>query len=124
LADFHLLLRALALIDKGDAYAYDELLIENQQRALMSGLDSSPIYLPLMKFLERNIAGFYGTYSHLYNELRGYLDDYPCEWPRNPKSLSEQLKRDAPALRKMGITVRRDQQRKREGYWVAIEYSK
>lgn len=120
LADFNLLLRALAVIDGHNSRTYDALLTENQRHALAAGLDASPIYTPLVRLLENRPNGFYGTYANLRHQLERYVDSYPLDWPKTDKRLADLLKRDAPALRKFGIAVKRDKTRRKEGYYVAI----
>lgn len=121
LADFNLLLRALALRDCDDPYAYDELLHENQLRGITATLEASPIFRPLQYLLEKNPVGFYGTFSELERSLRDLFDGHAREWPCSQRAFVKLLKRDITAFRRIGINIKPDPQRKSSGYYVGIE---
>ena len=77
-------------------------------------LEASIIAGPVQKLVEVN--DFEGTAAELLTRLADYADDETRKqraWPKRPTTLGGQLKRIAPALRRVGIVVEYDRDRAR-----------
>ncbi len=120
MADFCLLGRALAQASSLSSSEFDRTYTANQRRGLEKGLESCPIYSALTSFLETRVNGYTGTYRELLNKIKLHRDSEVPGWPQSSKALSTMLKRQAPALRKIGIDVHFDEQRRQEGYYVTV----
>ncbi len=75
----------------------------NQDGAIESGLDSSPVGQAVRKFMEVR-ADWTGPVSELTRELANITDTNSPSWPRSPKGLLNALRRLAPSLRHTGIS--------------------
>lgn len=124
MADFALLGRALCLAQGREPAEFDEAYRRNQIQGVESGLEASPIYVPLKTMLRAEPIGFYGTYSELLEKLEKVEPSRPQNWPKSSKGLANALKRMAPALRKLGYSVEFEHQRREAGMYVAIEAPK
>ena len=121
MADYCLLGRAVAVAMGLKPLQFDEAYTKNQRAALERGLESCAIYPALVSLLETQHLGFGGTYQELLNRLRQYRDIEVKGWPQTSKGLANTLKRQAPALRKVGIDIQFDEKRRQNGYYVSIE---
>lgn len=121
MADFCLLGRSIAVAMGRDAKDFDRSYADNQRRAIEKGLDSCPIYPALVKLIANSPLGFYDNYIGLLQRLERHLDYRPDNWPKSPKALASLLKRQAPALRKIGVSVIMDPKRYEDGYRVGID---
>ena len=65
--------------------------------------------------------GFSGTFQVLLNRLSRLRENDTTGWPRTPKGLSNMLKRQAPALRRVDIDIQFDEQRRADGFYVMIK---
>jgi hypothetical protein len=121
MADYCLLGRAVASAMGFEPSYFDEAYAKNQLAALERGLESLSIYPALQSLLEDQKLGYSGNYQELLNRLSRYRDGDGNGWPKNSKSLATMLKRQAPALRKVGIEITFDEQRRQEGFYVMIQ---
>lgn len=121
MGDYNLLGRAVAMAMGFEEAYFDEAYSKNQLAALERGLESLSIYPAIQSLLDSQKLGFSGTYQELLNRLGRYRDGDANGWPKNPKSLSTMLKRQAPALRRVGIEISFDEQRRQEGFYVFIQ---
>ncbi len=81
----------------------------NREGANSISLESSPVAERLMTFMEQQ-AEWNGTATELYDALTPKPEDgkpqrFPTGWPKNARGLSGTLKRLAPNLRRVGITI-------------------
>ena len=65
-----------------------------------------------------NEVGFEGTFKSLLESLRA--SDPNSKLPISPKALADKLRRLAPALRESGFQIEFPEERKEDGYHVAI----
>jgi hypothetical protein len=80
----------------------------NRKSAVETALEASPVAAPLLKFLEAEGGEWSGTASDLLALLAAQVGDQAArsrDWPKRPHVLSGKLKRLAPALRKVGVSV-------------------
>ena len=73
----------------------------------------------MIDYLNQNPRGYSGTLKKLLGKLDYYRSNR-SSWVDSPRGLSEALKRQAPALRTVGIDVKFDPHRKIDGYHVQI----
>tara|TARA_R110002110_G_scaffold14698_1_gene67578 strand:- start:1721 stop:2599 length:879 start_codon:yes stop_codon:yes gene_type:complete len=121
MADYCLLGRAVAAAMGYNPGHFDEAYEQNQRAGLERGLESCAIYPALTALLDVQHYGFSGTYQQLLKALNAYRDGESSGWPQSPKALSTTLKRQAPALRRVGIDVQCDDKRRTEGFHVSIQ---
>ena len=99
---------------------------ENIDEAVGLGLDASPIANSIVDLVTKPDMGWppncwKGEPSQLLSVLSQRVEARPANWPKNARSLSSQLRRDAPALRKRGITIRIDKTNGRRLIEIAEE---
>ena len=116
MADFALWVSAAqsALGWKPGAFLAD--YTNNRQQSNEAILTDSPVYEPLVRVLEANGDSWEGTMTELLEAMTAHVGEKITKqktWPRRPNALTNRLKRLAPALRAVGITVER---RDREGH--------
>jgi hypothetical protein len=120
MADFCLLGRAVAIAMGMQPNEFDRAYARNQLAGLERGLEALVIYPALLSFLEERPLGFSGSIKQLLDHLAKFRDDSTKEWPQNPRSFSTMLKRQAPALNKVGVEIVFDKTRKQDGYHLFI----
>ena len=87
---------------------------ENRAGAVHLILEASIVASPVQKLVE--IDDFEGTAAELLTRLADHVDEETRKqrsWPKRPHTLGGQLKRIAPALRRVGIVVEHDRDRSR-----------
>jgi hypothetical protein len=85
----------------------------NRESAHEAVLSDSLLYAPLLMLLEQSGDCWEGTPSQLLEALKSRVNQKVAEeksWPKKPNMLTNKLKRLAPALRVVGITIERDRQ--------------
>jgi hypothetical protein len=80
-------------------------------------LEATPLG-SLIQELVINEVGFEGTFKSLLESLRA--NDPNSKLPTSPKALADKLRRLAPALRESGFQIEFPEERKEDGYHVAI----
>jgi hypothetical protein len=89
---------------------------KHQEAAVEIGLDASPVAKVLRAWLDaEKIPEYRGTASELLDllNLRLSFDQREAKtWPKSPRALSGRLRRDAPALRAVGIDIQFDREGK------------
>jgi hypothetical protein len=91
----------------------------NRESANEVALEASVVARPLLDLLELN-GGWEGSSGELLSLLEDRVGDQarrPAGWPKNPRSLSGQLKRLAPNLRAAGWVLDQDRSSKKRR-WV------
>src|SRR5205807_7461443 len=85
----------------------------NRQQSTETILADSPLYEPLARLLREGKGIWEGTPTEMLDELTDEAGDKIAKhktWPTKPNALTNRLKRLAPALRAIGITIERDRQ--------------
>ena len=90
-----------------------ELFRQNQGSAIKTELEASPLAASFIKFCKDQSKDWSNgetetTAKEILENLNRMVDPEvkrPRSWPRTPKALADQLRRDAPALRTEGINV-------------------
>lgn len=82
-------------------------------------MENSSVALAIHQLIEK-CKYFSGSYKQLYQELNPYRIE-TTGWPKSIKGLSNQLKRQAPALELTGISVTFDPKRKADGYHIELK---
>jgi hypothetical protein len=119
MADFVHLGEAMFRAQGKPAGEFLKLYRANQQRAIEQTLDASPVAVALQKYVDARKEGFEGTVKTLRDDLRHYRDDADS-WPRSVRGFADTLRRAAPGLRMVGVEVRFDPIRRRDGYYVSV----
>jgi hypothetical protein len=106
MADFAVWARACetAFWDIGD---FDKAYAKNRNDAIVSVLEADQVASTLRLLMEQHDR-WEGTASPLLTALSGIVSEQTSksvEWPKNPRSLSSDLRRAATPLRKIGIDV-------------------
>ena len=116
MADFVMLGEAVLLsFNKTESFA--EFYERKKTRAATQAIESSPAILALLKILGRR-GEFHGTYARLHQSMK--YQDMITGLPKSAKGVADLLKRHAPALRRIGITMIHHEQRKKDGFHVSI----
>ena len=80
----------------------------NQEEATGLALSASPLFEPVKAFIIAKSGNFAGTATELLNQLNLTVDEKTSKargWPKAPNALTNQLRRLAPNLRRVGIAV-------------------
>ena len=88
-----------------------------RRNAVLRILEATPLG-SLIQELVINEVGFEGTFKCLLESLRA--SDPNSKLPTSPKALADKLRRLAPALRESGFQIEFPEERKEDGYHVAI----
>ena len=88
-----------------------------RKNAVLRILEATPLG-SLIQELVINEVGFEGTFKSLLESLRA--SDPNSKLPTSPKALADKLRRLAPALRESGFQIEFPEERKEDGYHVAI----
>ena len=88
-----------------------------RRNAVLRILEATPLG-SLIQELVINEVGFEGTFKSLLESLRA--SDPNSKLPTSPKALADKLRRLAPALRESGFQIEFPEERKEDGYHVAI----
>jgi hypothetical protein len=79
----------------------------NIQEAVETVLENDPVAIVLREYMDKT-AEFKGTATELLkalNEVASELQQKAKGWPKNPATLAKKLRRLAPPLRKVGVSV-------------------
>lgn len=96
----------------------------NRKDSISRGLEASPVACAVLELantetLETPLV-FEGTLKHLLAVLSGSYRQSGENWPKTPRGLGDVLRRQAAALKTMGVTVITEAKPKRDGYHVKI----
>jgi hypothetical protein len=84
--------------------AFTECKMEGVHRAI----DSSPVALALVSWLEVVPTGSRDTAKAIFERVERHKPEGAEAWPRSPKGFSDAMRRAAPSLRQLGIECRLD----------------
>jgi hypothetical protein len=106
MADFALWVVAAEPALKWKAGAFMAAYDKNQGDAIEVGVEASPVGSTLLELL-RDGGKWIGSPTHLLNELTSKAGNLARSkaWPQSTKGLSNILKRLAPSLRRLGVSV-------------------
>jgi hypothetical protein len=106
MADFALWVVAAEPALKWKAGAFMLAYDKNQGDAIEAGIEASPVGSTLLELL-RDGGKWIGSPTHLLNELTNKAGNLAKSkaWPQSTKGLSNILKRLAPSLRRLGVSV-------------------
>lgn len=116
MADFILLGEAM-LLSMDKKYSFANLYQKKKSRAALQAIESSPSTLAIIRIVSE--IPYHGTYASLFRRLKANYSSF--DLPRSPKGVADLLRRQAPALRKIGIKVTHHKKRKNDGYHVSVE---
>ncbi len=99
------------VIDKTDGKKFLEIYRHNQDNAIGEVLDSEPVIIALMSYLQKqvdnpmSINGYLGSWIDLVKHLKNEADrDIGINLDRlSPKGLSAKIRANAPALKTVGV---------------------
>lgn len=83
-------------------------------------MEHSPVAIAVLQFMEANTVGYSGSFSELYTKLTKIKPDM-AGWPKSPKGLANQLKRQSTALKIVNIEITFDSLRKKDGWHLKIK---
>jgi len=93
------------------AGAFAGVYTRQQDQSATEAVEMWPLLDPLLGLLARHGGYWEGTVGQLLaalNAAQGKAGQpRPFEWPRSPKKLSSDLSRYSPALRRLGVVVRK-----------------
>ncbi len=105
--DYQRLGEAVSMALGGKAGDFSQRLDSLYGESMARGLESYGIAVGIQMLADRKTrTPWKGTYLELLRELNEIRDVDRSNWPRSPRHLSSQLKRIAPGLRRIGITVK------------------
>lgn len=94
---------------------------KNRNDSMANALEHSPVAMSLINYINENDY-YNGSYKDLYNALNERaVFGAGGAWVKSPKGLANQLKRQAIALRAVGIEITFDNKRHDDGYHVSIK---
>lgn len=121
MADFALLGTALEKVMNWEEGSFMLDYQNNRTESMAGALEHSPVAVALTRFIEDDYYHSYsGSYNVLYEKLSGKYKPEMAGWVKSAKGLANQIKRQKPALRAIGIEVILDNQRHKDGYYVHI----
>lgn len=108
--------RALGFAPGAFISAYDR----NQQQAVHTGLEASPVAVALLRLLDRT-KSWKGSSGALYDALtnqEGTARNSKA-WPQTPRGMTNALRRLAPSFRRIGISITQDENHDR--YYTIVQ---
>jgi len=116
MADFVKLGEALCY-SFGKQPKFEKVYRANKTISITQAIEASPAIMAIDKIVRNR--PFNGTYARLLSKIKYNYLSY--DLPKSAKGLADLLKRQAPALRKIGIKCTHHKQRKNDGYHVSIQ---
>lgn len=106
MADFAKLGEAMMQAQGNQAGSFSGLFESNRRDSVARGLDASPVATAIRELAEAETspAVFNGTMKRLLERLERYKSGTEA-WPKSPRGLGDVLRRQAPALKAVGIVV-------------------
>lgn len=95
--------------------------ISSQNDGMANALEHSPVAVALISMIDTEYS-YEGSYRKLYDRLiERYKATNVTNFPRSPRGLANQIKRQKVALRTVGIEVITSDRRQNDGYHVFIK---
>lgn len=106
MADFAKLGEAMMQAQGNQAGSFSGLFESNRRDSVARGLDASPVATAVRELAEaeKSALVFDGTMKRLLDRLESFKPGTEA-WPRSPRGLGDVLRRQAPALKAVGIVV-------------------
>lgn len=93
---------------------------ERRKEGINRTLESSPIALAMINYLNRHPQGFTGTVGELLIALDDFREDGDT-WVKSAKGLGDAIQRLKPAFRQIGILLHKDDKRSMHGYKCSLK---
>ena len=93
---------------------------ENRNKGVQRILESSPVGVALISFIDKYPFGHDGTIKELLNKLEEFKSEGERNWVKSAKGLGDVLRRLKPAFRQIEISIEIDPKQKRDGIHVHI----
>jgi len=122
MADFALLGTALEKVMNWEQGSFMDDYTYNRTESMAGALEHSSVAVALTHLIEDDYChSFSGSYNALYTRLSGKYKPDMAGWVKSAKGLANQIKRQKPALRAIGIEITLDNQRHKDGFHVHIK---
>lgn len=118
MADFALFGQAMTTARGWPSFA--DVYAKHRRSAVLAALEASPVAVAMLRYLDRNSAGWTGTVQNLLSELSDYRHDAEA-WPKSARGLADALRRLAPGLRVACVSVAFNPVRQRDGFHVEVK---
>lgn len=119
MADFAILGAALEKVMDWSNNSFLQEYYENIQNNMTRAMEHSPVVVALTNFIEDNKL-FNGSYGELYRKLTSQYKPDMNGWPKSPRGLATQIKRQSPALSAIGFEIVFGETRTANGYTIYI----
>ena len=108
MADFARLGEAMMRACDEEPGAFVALFAANRRRSIARGLDASPVGMAVKEFADTAPGAmvFDGNMKQLLAQLERFRPRDETAWPKWPRGLSNDLRRQRPALKAVGVDVR------------------
>lgn len=120
MADFTRLGEAVYVTHGKPAKTFLNEYRERRKEGVSRTLESSPIALAMIAYLECNPQGFVGTVKELLEALDHHREQGDT-WVRSAKGLGDAIQRLKPAFRQIGIQLDKDEKRTMHGYRCTLK---
>lgn len=118
MADFAILGEAMHMAQGFAPGEWLKLYKNHRRDAIRRTIESSPVAAQCLAFIDEG-RNYNGTVKGLLETLTDRMDAKSMEhgeyWPRSPKGFADALRRAAPALRQLGISVSVDSKARNDG---------
>jgi hypothetical protein len=94
---------------------------ERRKEGVNRTLESSPVAVAMIAYLNHNPNGFSGTVGELLTALDDYRE-HSETWVKSPKGLGDAIQRLKPAMRQIGIHLSKDTKAGRNGYGCTLKF--
>ena len=121
MADFTLLGEAVARVQGKAPQTFLRQYQSKRTEGIYRTLESSPIAVAAMDYLEENPKGFDGTVKGLLDALTIFQPTGES-WPRSAKGFADLLRRLAPAFRTIGINAKISEKAGKNGFGCILKY--
>ena len=88
-----------------------------RQKGVHRTIESSPVGLALLTFLESQPSGWNGKMIELLGLLQPFKPTGEANWPKSAKAMGDALRRLSPALRTLGLVCKASQKVGGSIYW-------
>jgi len=121
MADFTLLGEAVARLHGYPAKTFLRQYQSKRTEGIYRTLESSPVAVAALAYLEENPQGYDGTVKGLLDVLTTFTPQGES-WPRSAKGFADLLRRLAPAFRLIGINAKISEKAGKHGYGCVLKF--
>ena len=122
MADFTILGEAVYIAHGQPPKAFLHDYRERRKEGVNRTLESSPVAMAMLDYLEQNPSGFVGTVKGLLSALDHHREDGDA-WPKSAKGFGDAIQRLKPSLRSIGILLHKDLKASRDGFRCSLQKS-